>query len=155
MLFVFIIRSVNERFGIMNDQTPLIESNYYRVGTYAIPPAADVPNPPRYEVIVKFVNEKQDIIIFQIFYAGLNGSPVYFTNDIICKVINHIASFHWKDSWDNEGEGSLEFNNNNIIVNMQVTKKASVNRFLFSIENKVYEYQNSNKKEESPTIVKQ
>ena len=79
-----------------------------------------------YSVIVKSLNN--NMICFDIEWAGINYSPLYIANDITAEVKNNICDFEWQDSWGNSGIGTLEIFKNYCTIEITQTKSSDWNR---------------------------
>lgn len=87
---------------------------------------------PCYTVNIISVDNETKTIGLTVSFVGRNSSPVYETDEITATIEDdHTASFEWKDSWGNLGEGTLVLDPNDpstVQVMMTVTEEAEVNR---------------------------
>ena len=91
---------------------------------------------PCYSVSIQKADNDTTAIEFSITYVGINSSPIYTTDAIKASITkDHKVEFKWKDSWDNEGVGTLLLNpadSYSIQLMMTVTDESEVNRATLS-----------------------
>lgn len=118
----------------VNKKCKVKEKDY--IGTYYKNGTPKKINPAKntlYEVIIGSI--KNGYVEFAVVYYGINGSPVYITDKITEPVIGKKVTFKWKDSWSNEGKGTLQFvSKHNLKLSMKETKHAYLNRFTLQLK---------------------
>lgn len=91
---------------------------------------------PCYTVNITAVDTAAKTIEFTVSYLGANSSPIYDTDAIQATIADdHTVTFDWKDSWQNEGNGTLKLNpddTSTVQILMNVTTEAEVNRATLS-----------------------
>lgn len=87
---------------------------------------------PCYTVNIISVDNEAKTVVLTVSFIGRNASPVYETDEITATIEdNHTAAFEWKDSWSNQGTGSLVLDPDDpqtVQIMMTVTEEAEVNR---------------------------
>lgn len=91
---------------------------------------------PCYTVSILSVDNETGEIELSISYVGNHSSPVYTTDAIRASIeSDHTVTFEWKDSWKNQGVGTLILNPgdpSSVQLMMTVTEEAEVNRATLS-----------------------
>lgn len=91
---------------------------------------------PCYTVSILRVDNATRAIEISISYVGIHSSPVYTTETIYASITSdHTVQFEWKDSWSNQGIGTLVLNPDDpsaVRLMMTVTEEAPVNRATLS-----------------------
>ena len=91
---------------------------------------------PCYTVSILGVDNETGEIELSISYVGVNSSPVYTTDPIRASIeSDHTVAFDWKDSWKNQGVGTLILDPgdpSSVQLMMTVTEEAEFNRATLS-----------------------
>lgn len=91
---------------------------------------------PCYTVSIINVDNATKEIEISISYVGVNSSPLYTAESIHGTIASdHTVQFEWKDSWNNQGVGTLVLNPDDpstVQLMMMVTEEAEVNRATLS-----------------------
>lgn len=91
---------------------------------------------PCYTVSIISVDNATREIEISISRVGVNSSPLYTTESIYASIASdHTVQFEWKDSWSNQGIGTLVLNPDDpsmVQLMMAVTEEAEFNRATLS-----------------------
>jgi hypothetical protein len=114
--------------------TPLLLPSYEQyIGYYSTNHREDRDTNPEHSAGygLRIYSISDDEITFSIGYTGAYWSPIYETGLITATLDGNTADFEWTDSWNNEGHGTLQLEDGNVIVRMIETVTADGNRASF------------------------
>lgn len=105
------------------------------VGTYYLKGGAKNYSETQGAYNLTIASIKNGKVTINIVYQGGNGTPIYYTGKITAPVSGKKATFRWKDSWDNEGKGTLQFvKKHQVKLKMIETKSQELNRYSLQLK---------------------